>query len=49
MPYTVYERLGFKEVKRVNDPSWAPYARYYERDAEEDPTLFRVMLLERGE
>ena len=46
MPYTVYERSGFKEIKRVNDPSWAPYAKYYESDAEEDPTLFRVMLLE---
>ena len=49
MPYTLYERSGFKEVKRVNNPSWAPYAKYYEKDAEEDPTLFRVMLLERGE
>ena len=47
MPYTVYERFGFKEIKRVNDPSWAPYAKYYEDDAEEDPTLFRVMLLSR--
>ena len=44
MPYTVYQRLGFEELKRVNDPSWAPYAKYYERDAEEDPTTFRVML-----
>ena len=49
MPYTVYKRSGFREVKRVNDTSWAPYAKYYERDAEEDPTLFRVMVLERGE
>ena len=47
LPYTVYERLGFDEVKRVNDPSWAPYAKYYERDAKEDPTTFRVMLLRR--
>ena len=47
MPHTVYERSGFNEIKRVNDPSWAPYAKYYESDAEEDPTLFRVMLLER--
>jgi hypothetical protein len=44
MPYRVYERLGFEEVKRVNDPSWAPDAKYYERDAEEDSTTFRVML-----
>ena len=46
LPHTVYQRHGFKELKRVNDPSWAPYAKYYERDAEEGPTLFRVMLLD---
>ena len=44
MPYTVYKRFGFEEVKRVKDPSWGPYAQYYEKDAEEDPTTFRVML-----
>ncbi len=48
LSYTVYERLGFREVKRVNDPSWAPYAKYYEDDAEEDPTLFRVMVFDQG-
>ncbi len=47
LPYTVYERSGFKEIKQVNDPSWAPYANLYEKETEEDPTLFRVMPLER--
>ena len=49
MPYAVYERFGFQEIKRVCDPRWAEgVARFDTTGMEEDPTVLRVMLLRRA-
>lgn len=46
MPYTVYERLGFREIKRLDDPRWTEAVACLERTGpEEDPAVLRVMLL----
>ena len=48
MPYTVYERLGFRKFKRVHDPRWADgVGKIDTTGAEEDPAVLRVMLLTR--
>lgn len=46
MPYTVYERFGFREVKRIHDPRWQ-VSEYY-KDPCEDPLGLRVMVLTKG-
>ena len=48
MPYTVYERLGFREIKRVHDPRWAAgVTKFDTTEAKKDPAVLRVMLLTR--
>jgi len=49
MPYTVYKRFGFREIKRVRDPRWVDgVSRLDTTGAKEDATILRVMLLKRG-
>lgn len=49
VPYTVYERSGFREMKRVRDPRWVDgVSRLDTTGAEEDPAILRGMLLARG-
>jgi hypothetical protein len=47
MPYTVYQKYDFLEIKRVNDPRWAKAVADITdpEEAQEDLTVLRVMLL----
>ena len=46
MPYTVYQRYGFREIKRVDDPRWTEaIADIDPEGAKEDLAVLRVMLL----
>ena len=49
MPHPVYDRFGFREVKRLRDAALAQaLADHNAEGAAEDPALLRVMLLQRG-
>lgn len=46
LPYTVYERFGFREAKRIRDPRLDhDLADIDTTGADEDPSILRVMLL----
>jgi len=46
MPYTIYQRHGFREIKRVDDPRWTEAIADIDPEGEkEDLTVLRVMLL----
>lgn len=46
MPYTVYQKHGFQEIKQVNDPRLAEdIADIDPEEAQEDLAVLRVMLL----
>jgi len=46
MPYTVYQKHGFREIKRANDPRWTEaIADTDPEEAKEDLAVLRVMLL----
>jgi len=46
LPYTVYDGLGFREVKRIRDPRLEhDLASIDTTGADEDPSILRVMLL----
>lgn len=50
MPYTVYQRFGFREIKRVHDPRWVKgVTRYDPEEAQEDLAILKVMLLTQHE
>ena len=46
IPYTIYQKNGFREIKRVKDPSLAEAVAGFDPEgAEEDLAVLRVMLL----
>ena len=46
MPYLVYQKQGFREVKQMDDPRWTEAITITDpEEAEEDLTALRVMLL----
>ena len=46
MPYTVYQKYGFREAKQVRDPHWVKaVAGFDPEEAKEDLVVLRVMLL----